>query len=86
MTGPGRYDEERLGELLGALPPAPAGWTEAAQDLPAARRGLDRLVERAVADDAFRKEVVADLERALESAGLEPRPRLVEELRERLRR
>ena len=28
------YDEERLGELLAVLPPAPLGWVEAAQELP----------------------------------------------------
>ena len=84
MSSGGHYDEARLGELLGALPPAPDGWVAAAQELPAARRELDQLVSRAVADEAFRKEVVADLERALEQAGIAPRPRVVEELRQRL--
>ena len=28
------YDEERLGELLRVLLPAPAGWVQAAQELP----------------------------------------------------
>ena len=41
------YDEERLGELLRLLPPAPAGWVTAAQELPVARVQLDALVERA---------------------------------------
>ena len=29
-----RHDEERLGELLGALPPAPVGWVQAERELP----------------------------------------------------
>ncbi|MGZ8687011.1 MAG: hypothetical protein ACXWZP_01145 [Gaiellaceae bacterium] len=81
MTG---YDEERLAELLRALPPAPAGWVQAARELPAARAGLDALVERAEQDAAFRQELVADLERALRAAGVEPRPDVVDHLRRRL--
>jgi hypothetical protein len=75
------YDEQRLGRLLGLLPPAPEGWVRAAQELPAARRGLDQLVARAEADAAFRASVLADLERALQAEGVEPEPRVVGELR-----
>jgi len=78
------YDEERLGELLRMLPPAPAGWVTAAQELPLARVQLDALVQRAEADAAFRASVVADLELALRAAGVEPRPAVVEHLRNRL--
>lgn len=78
------YDEERLGGLLRLLPPAPEGWLRAAQELPAARRSLDDIVARAEADAEFRRLVVADLEAALEREGVEPAPRIVEELRERL--
>jgi len=78
------YDEERLGDLLRMLRPAPAGWVEAAQELPAARRSLDEIVSRAEADAEFRKELVAGLEAALEREGFDPDPRLVEELRKRL--
>jgi hypothetical protein len=78
------YDEIRLAELLQALPPAPEAWVRAAQQLPAARRGLDQLVERAVADAEFRKIVEADLEAALRQAGHEPEPVLVAALRARL--
>lgn len=81
MTG---YDEERLGELLRLLPPAPAGWVEAAQELPRARAGLDALVHRAEQDAVFRTALVADLEEALRSAGVEPRPAVIEHLRRRL--
>ena len=75
------YDYEQLAKLIGMLPPAPEGWLRAAQELPEARRGLDQLVARAEADAAFRAEVLADLERALEAEGVEPQPRVVDELR-----
>jgi hypothetical protein len=79
-----RYDEERLAELLSALPPAPPAWVQAAQELPEARRGLDDLVERAIADAEFRKIVEADLVAALRQAGHRPDPALVAVLRARL--
>jgi hypothetical protein len=80
------YDEERLGELLALLPPAPRGWVRAAQELPRLRRGLDELVARAEEDAAFRRALVADLEAALRDSGIEPRPAVVEDLRRRLQR
>ena len=84
MTGMSPYDEERLAELLRALPPAPEAWVRAAQELPFARRELDEIVERAVADVAFRKALVADLEAALAREGYEPDAALVAALRVRL--
>ncbi len=78
------YDEERLGELLRLLRPAPVGWARAAQELPAARRSMDEIVARAEADLAFREALIADLEVALEQAGYEPDRRLLDELRKRL--
>ena len=78
------HDEERLGELLGLLPPAPTGWVRAAQELPEARRQLDEIVERAEEDAEFRVRLIADLEAALTAAGYEPRPALSEALRARL--
>lgn len=80
------YNEERLGELLRMLPPAPAGWVTAAQELPLARVQLDALVGRAEADAAFRALVVADLEEALRTIGVQPRPATVDHLRRRLAR
>jgi hypothetical protein len=79
------YDEERLADLIRALPPAPEAWVKAAQQLPLARRGLDEIVARAEADIAFRERLVADLEAALEAEGYEHDPALVEALRERFR-
>jgi hypothetical protein len=75
------YDEERLGELLGMLRPVPEGWVRAAQELPAARAGLDEIVERARIDVEFRAVVAADLQAALEAAGHQPTEELVEALR-----
>ena len=77
------YDEERLGELLRLLPPAPVGWVTAAQELPAARSELDALVARAEEDAALRQALVDDLEDALRVVGVEPRPVIVEHLRRR---
>lgn len=78
------YDEERLAELLRALRPVPVGWLEAAKELPAARRSLEDLVERARADAELRETVIADLEAALEREGVEPTRPFVEELRRQL--
>ena len=85
-TGDGlrRYDEERLGELLRLLPPAPAGWVLAAQELPAARAGIDTLVERAKEDQAFRAALLADIEAALAAEGVEPSRPLIDLLRRRV--
>jgi hypothetical protein len=77
-------DEETLAQLLRALPAAPEAWVRAAQEIPLARRGLDQIVERARADQAFRAALIADLERAIESAGYEPDPALADAVRDRL--
>jgi len=80
MTMP---DEETLAELLSALPPAPEPWVRAAQELPLLRLGLDGIIDRAEADDKFRRALIADLEAALEAEGYEREPALVEALRRR---
>src|SRR5262249_53001188 len=86
MTKSQGYEEERLGQLLAALPPAPEGWVQAAQELPGARRELDEIVARAEADLAFREALVVDLEAALAAEGYEPAPRVLDELRRRYSR
>jgi hypothetical protein len=78
-------DHDAVARLIAALPPAPRGWVRAAQELPQARRGIDEIVERAVADAAYRERVVADLESALAEAGIVPTPPVLDELRERFR-
>ena len=68
MTTP----EERIAELLRALPAPPQGWVEAA------------IVERIERDERFRELVRADLEEALRVEGVEPTPAVVALLRQRL--
>jgi hypothetical protein len=80
------YNEEILAELLRTLPAPPEAWVRAAQEIPLARRGLDDIVERARADQAFRDALVADLERALQDAGYNADPALADAVRERLSR
>jgi hypothetical protein len=79
------YDEERIAALLRALPPAPAAWVRAAQELPFVRPQLDEIVARAEADADFRRRLVEDLEAALELEGYERDPLVVAALRRRFR-
>jgi hypothetical protein len=78
------YNEETLANLLRTLPTPPEAWVKAAQEIPLARRGLDDIVERARADQAFRDALIADLEVALEAAGFESDPALADAVRARL--
>ena len=77
------HNEEQLGELLNALPPAPAAWVEAAKQLPLARR-LDEIVERAETDEDYRRRVVADPESALVEADVVAHAEHVEIIKRRL--
>jgi hypothetical protein len=77
--------ETQIAALIGALPPAPPGWVRSAQDLPAARKAIDGLLERARAHGEERASTLADLEAALRQSGVEPRQALMDELGERLR-
>ena len=78
------YDEEKLGELLSALPPAPDDWVKAAQDLPLMRDGLDQIIERADSDEDYRRRVIEDPASALEEADVVAHADAVEILRKRL--
>ncbi len=77
-------DEEEIAQRLREIRPAPAPWVQAAKELPALRRTVDDLVLLAEADVAVREAMVTDLEAAVREQGVEPTPRLLEELRERL--
>jgi hypothetical protein len=77
-------NERRIGELLGELPPPPAGWIRAAQELPRARREIGRLAALAQTDADVRASLLADAPSALCEAGLEPAPRTVAALHARL--
>jgi hypothetical protein len=79
-----RYDEEQLGDLLSALPPAPEAWMKAAKQVPQTRQRLDEIVERAEADEEYRRQVVADPERALEEADVVAHAEMIEIIRRRL--
>jgi hypothetical protein len=79
-------DEEQLATLLAALPPAPEGWVQAAQELPFVRPMLDEIVARAEADAAFRAALIQDLEAALDQTGYERDPSLLEALERELER
>jgi hypothetical protein len=80
MTTP----EERIAELLRALPDPPTGWVEAAKELPAVRRDLDTILERLERDERLRERAVADLEAMLRAEGVEPTPVVLARLRRRL--
>jgi hypothetical protein len=84
MTPVPAYDEERLGELLSSLPPAPEAWVKAAQNLPLARKGVDEIVERAEEDEEFRRRVIEDPKAALEEADVVAHMDAIEILRRRL--
>jgi hypothetical protein len=78
------YDEEQLGELLSALPPAPEAWVKAAKEVPLARQRLEEIVERAKEDEDYRRRVVADPESALEEADVVAHSENIEIIRKRL--
>jgi hypothetical protein len=73
--------EEHIAELMRELPAPPAGWVEAAKELPTIRRELDTILERIERDERFRERVVADLEATLRAEGVEPTPVVVAHLR-----
>ncbi len=77
-------DEERLAEMIAALPPAPPPWVQAAIELPRTRTAIDELAARARADQDARAAILADLEQALRGVGVEPRPPLLDDLRARI--
>lgn len=85
MSDESHRELERLAQLLRRLPPPPAGWVDAAQDLPLALAELDGIVARAMVDAEFRHALLADLERTLAEAGYRRPPRFTDELLRRLR-
>jgi hypothetical protein len=76
--------EERIADLIAALPPAPAGWVQAAVELPAARAAIDLLVTQASEDRARRQAILANLEDAVRAAGVEATRPLLDGVRARL--
>ena len=84
MTTVPIYDEEKLGELLSGLPPAPEAWVRAAENLPLARKGVDEIIERAEEDEDYRRRVIEDPKAALEEAEVVAHLDAIEILRRRL--
>jgi hypothetical protein len=80
------FDEESIAELLSALPPAPEAWVQAAEELPAARLELERLVELARLDHELAEALRENLEPALADRSIALPAALQRELRERLER
>jgi hypothetical protein len=78
------FDSHQIAEHIALLRPAPRGWVQAAQQLPAARRALVTLVARAQQSETERAAIVRDLEESLHAEGVEPRSKLVCELRDLL--
>jgi len=78
------FTEQQLAKLIAALPPAPAAWERAAQQLPAAREAIDTLVQRAQADARQRQRILDELVASLSAEGVEPQRSFVEELKARL--
>jgi hypothetical protein len=81
---PMTFDEENLGELLSSLPPAPEAWVQAAKELPLIGARLNRILERAEADDEYRRRVVADPEAALAEAEVVAHSETIQILRQKL--
>jgi hypothetical protein len=78
------FDSHQIAEQIARLRPAPRGWVEAAQQLPAARRAVETLVARAQQSETERLAIVRNLEESLHAEGVEPRSDLVRELRDLL--
>jgi hypothetical protein len=77
-------DSQQIAEHIARLRPAPRGWVQAAQELPAARRAVETLVARAQQSEEERAAIVRNLEESLHAQGVEPRSYLVRELRDLL--
>jgi hypothetical protein len=86
MTVSSEFDEESVAELLGVLRPAPQAWVRAAEELPAARLELERLVELARIDAELARALRDDLEAALAARSISLPAALQRELHKRLER
>jgi hypothetical protein len=73
-------DEHELGRLLRLLPPAPARWTQAAQELPFLSAELADILDRARGDGGFRDALRADAGTALREQGYDLSPSVLAHL------
>jgi hypothetical protein len=78
-----KHSGDRIDDLLRALPPAPAGWTQRAEELPRLERALELFEERCPGADLA--EHRGEVDATLLEVGLEPddqRMHVLERLRE----
>lgn len=74
------YTDEELAALLRALKPAPAHWVEAAQQIPRMKKQVAEVLPYLEEIAPGRAAETAELEKAIEAAGLSPEPQLLAEL------
>jgi hypothetical protein len=73
-------DDYELGRLLRLLAPAPAGWTQAAKELPFLSAELADILDRARADGGFREALRADAGTTLRDEGYDLSPSVLAHL------
>jgi hypothetical protein len=73
-------DEHELGRLLRLLPAAPAGWTQAAKELPFLSAELGDILARARGDGGFREALRTDADTALREQGYDLSPSVLAHL------
>jgi hypothetical protein len=76
--------EKELAGLLRVLTPAPAHWVEAAKQIPRIKKQLVEVLPFLESTAPGRAAETADLEKAIEAAGLTPEPQLIAELQRHL--
>ncbi len=75
------YSEHQIASLLGELPAPPDHWIEAARHIPRVKRQLEEVLPHLGDQASGRAVETAEMERAIDAAGLEPAPELVNALR-----
>jgi len=73
-------DELQIGRLLRLLPPAPAEWTQAAQEVPFLGAELTDILERARGDGRFREGLRTDAGATLREHGYDLSPSVLAHL------
>jgi hypothetical protein len=73
-------DELQIGRLLRLLPPAPAEWTQAAQEVPFLGAELTDILERARGDGRFRDGLRTDADATLREHGYDLSPSVLAHL------
>ncbi len=79
-------DEKQIAMMLRELPSPPGHWVERAKAIPRVERQLDQVLPLLESEAQGRKVQTAELEKAIEAAGLEPEADLIEALVDRIGR